>query len=1228
MAKVDKLNAPLLVIGLGGTGADGVLRIKQAFKERFNLDIAGDVELDKPPRTAYLVLDTDEKVMQKYWLTSKLDNDKEFCSLKANFTFLLDQAGGMLGGNLNVWEKKWLQNDFYENPEVRAAAAVDGAGTYRQLARLAVFRQADTLVSRFTTLLDALRSVNPGDPPGARTVKVVIVNGISGGTGSGTFLDVAYLLRYAAAQKAIQLDIDLYAVMPDVTIQHHARGDTNKTNIYSVNGFAALKELDYWMDYDRRQPIKNRNEDFIVQYSANLTSVPWNSKPFNAVTLLTATNAAGALLTDAYNVVLDSVAETLTFMMATEVQTAANDVWNDKNLGNMATAGDSFSFQSARSNEFALSRQVPKPYPRSYGYRAIGTFSNGTQNATKRILENQLVFQDVHQFMVANNHQPVMGGMEPEAFFRDFWDSDALQKLLNDYIAATQYDQGNESMFADTGVWSARAVKAMELSETQIGHLLDVHKQNVTQQVSDLKPTWLTTAITRFNEVAGAYLMEHGPRALQTMLSHTEHGFLAKLALKKTERTRSKEETVTQLDNAIEQATSTLRRFELPNLVNLLGARAEVRYADYLAAASSVYALAQEKGQYELTEYMAKELYEHIRRNVLGAGLDYVQKALIQLKDAYEASANNLKDGALPAAAGAAAQTLGAQIRTQYYKDAHDLQLRSAVMECVCSTALNTIINANEEKAVSRLAEAAQKAVDLVFLDINTQTMDALLQAHAGNAPGAVRNYTQGTLAPQLSNGAQVHFELIPQYNSGLTKDNSVVQGYISIPQTQTDVREGIKDFVQNSHQYSGIVFKNSAIDDQVFWQQIASCIPLCAYAALSRYEQIYNKNDQYGKHLFDMSETMLAVHQLTRSAQWCWSLLPSPVPWFMQEGWSKDAWLGSDLHKKLERAEQVGLIRIVTVKDKKTAFVCMPQIGDSPASGKDIEGLLSSVLQIANRRDRLQALRDLQEKLHSGVPVELQLDSLEPKINALHVPMNLATEAAAPVGNSARKMADDTCLREVVYGELVRRPLLVDLLNEQAAAMEKVDGAVHQIQNEGDTSQLIADLLVYGFVKTDELRRKVLFLENGEFTDPDGTEHLLMRIRTASGQLESVRQHLETVTFTRDEASRLPMIWLLLKWYEAHAVGDAQEYPFRDLKNALNDKKAEDEQRSEEDLIKAMKAYCVTADTVEAAIENAITSVNRNSDMDRDERERIRVGLTALKSSVENVVFTWRNLN
>ena len=56
MELVKKIDAPILVIGLGGTGFDVLMRVKSDFSKRFE---PATPMTDCPPRTEYLEIDTD-----------------------------------------------------------------------------------------------------------------------------------------------------------------------------------------------------------------------------------------------------------------------------------------------------------------------------------------------------------------------------------------------------------------------------------------------------------------------------------------------------------------------------------------------------------------------------------------------------------------------------------------------------------------------------------------------------------------------------------------------------------------------------------------------------------------------------------------------------------------------------------------------------------------------------------------------------------------------------------------------------------------------------------------------------------------------------------------------------------------------------------------------------------------------------------------------------------------
>ena len=89
--RVKKVDSPLLLIGLGGTGTDALLTIMDKFNRRYDLPVTenGDV-LDTPERTAYLAFDTDQAE-----LASKKRGNMRFAP---GSMYILDISGAVGGG--------------------------------------------------------------------------------------------------------------------------------------------------------------------------------------------------------------------------------------------------------------------------------------------------------------------------------------------------------------------------------------------------------------------------------------------------------------------------------------------------------------------------------------------------------------------------------------------------------------------------------------------------------------------------------------------------------------------------------------------------------------------------------------------------------------------------------------------------------------------------------------------------------------------------------------------------------------------------------------------------------------------------------------------------------------------------------------------------------------------------------------------------------------------------
>ena len=346
--RVDKLPVPLLVVGLGGTGRDAVIAIKEKFAERYNLPKTENGE-DKPApaRTAYLVFDTESQQPDSLSV-----NEYRNISVPNLEKILKDPD------NLQTqYERTWI------NPKMQAASHSIGAGTIRQAARVMLSRQYSLVQNALTGAFDNIISAKLGAVEKQVTqVEVVIVAGIGGGTGSGTFLDMAQIIRHVAKKCTIlPINITGYIVMPDVSLDN-VKAAAGMERPIKHNAYAALKELDFWMR------VKEHKTPYTMRYGAAEEEITWSEPPFNYCILMSKSNVMGTPYLDGYDAVLQTIAENLLHYMAKE-----------------DAVKDLYSYKRYEDNLAAILAKKTKPV--YYGYRAIGAF-------TKRMPKKQILYYE------------------------------------------------------------------------------------------------------------------------------------------------------------------------------------------------------------------------------------------------------------------------------------------------------------------------------------------------------------------------------------------------------------------------------------------------------------------------------------------------------------------------------------------------------------------------------------------------------------------------------------------------------------------------------------------------------------------------------------------------------------------------------------------------------------------------------------------------------------------
>lgn len=297
----ERQDGATLVIGLGGTGSDAVMKLKKEVYKQLRPD---DVEAAVPKYGAikYLVIDSDpSKINAQNGKITDIDKNTEFfpvsnSNIKATFS-----AREVM---MNRPELCWLD---FDHISINQASA--GAGGIRQVGRFLLVDQALSIYTKIKSEMEsALKAAKTG------TLNVHICAGISGGTGSGTFLDICYLVRKALQEIGKpESDVCGYFFLPDVNLSIPEVGNAPLISEYvKVNGYAALQELDYCMNF------ANNKDSFKMNYG--FTRVDFNVPPVELCYLISTTDSSGNRIQNGYQYAMGVVTDYIISFLA-KVQT-------------------------------------------------------------------------------------------------------------------------------------------------------------------------------------------------------------------------------------------------------------------------------------------------------------------------------------------------------------------------------------------------------------------------------------------------------------------------------------------------------------------------------------------------------------------------------------------------------------------------------------------------------------------------------------------------------------------------------------------------------------------------------------------------------------------------------------------------------------------------------------------------------------------------------------------
>jgi len=231
---------PTLLVGLGGTGGDVLLRVRRRFYEKFG-------NLQEFPIVGYLWVDTDRS--EKHILAEEIKRFARFSDSERALVTLEDTAA--ITQHLDAPENRGIKEWWY--PGLSALGTVtEGAGQIRAYSRLAFFKHYADIRQKLEHAHGRVRDIHNqermqnsavlnglgilADVDFGAPTNVILVSSVAGGTGSGMLLDMGFLIKDVLGEQA--------NVLAHLVFPGHFGNITNDR--MRANGYAFFKELNHY----------------------------------------------------------------------------------------------------------------------------------------------------------------------------------------------------------------------------------------------------------------------------------------------------------------------------------------------------------------------------------------------------------------------------------------------------------------------------------------------------------------------------------------------------------------------------------------------------------------------------------------------------------------------------------------------------------------------------------------------------------------------------------------------------------------------------------------------------------------------------------------------------------------------------------------------------------------------------------------------------------------------
>lgn len=818
--RVDTIDNPMLVIGLGGTGIDALLRLKYQVNRRFKLpeDRFSKKKKEKPDNIEFIAFETNEHDRNKKYKGIGLDPITEF-------VLLSNAEIGSLLQNRSILEPyitDWL------SPELIITDGIGGASGIRQAGRLLLFTKITQVVQ---TIEKKIQVLSEGTN---KKLTVFLLSGLSGGTGSGCFLDISYIVRGIMERKHGSAGVDKvnilgYLFTPDVNLSNKSLS-THTSEYIEKNGYAALKELDYWMNVDER------SERFKQQYGSILT-VNSPMPPFNLCHLISATNLEGRLLENAYDYCMNVTAENITNFMANEEK----------------QSGEEFAIHDYISNIRTNINQMPKAYAANYQYNIIGASSAVLPIEEMTTYLAYKLFKKMEKMFAI-----VPGQEETEKLARKLGiDIDSVQRRFQERVP--------------------EPLPGYENSE-RLGYA-NVVKQQVINMDTELEQSYLTRAreeyikckkqlpgelVAAFSEQMTKIFLhpEQGPFYASRII-YSEKGFcLLKMILSHIENLKESMERIPRdIDSARESANERLGDARSAFISK------EKKKNAYIDAKINEYYL---RADLERTEQVI-EFYEDLY-NLLNKENSRIYQVFTEILNALNQIFEKNGDILI---SGQEEQHKNGN-KTYYWNIVSVPDIAKVIGDILDDRNADDLIREFTAELLNRSDKwVKEQEVDIIssisdflteeFGDLITKSMEDFITIKYGEDE-SVERIVERKISDKLNE------EAIPVFHLSNSSGNLNFPswGFVSVPVKAPSILKGVKNYQNNAISQSKFTIKESEVKNRIFWLNTKNGIPLFVYTPLKIYEESYERTildkEGIGRHLVQTEKNN-------------WTYLPSPIP-------------------------------------------------------------------------------------------------------------------------------------------------------------------------------------------------------------------------------------------------------------------------------------------------------------------------------------------------------------